>query len=78
MSLQTCSNVTVEDVAMFGECCPSGRNFYLNLLVLVFVSGIVSLSQVVITTQSRYVLLTYYAYHSQCIQPMVRMLPVLW
>ena len=41
LSLQTCSNVTLEDVALLGECCPS-----LNLLVLVFVSGTVSLSQV--------------------------------
>ena len=42
LSFQACSNVTLEDVAMLGECCPSGRDSYLNLLVLVFVSGAVS------------------------------------
>ena len=31
---------------MLGECCPSGRDSSLNLLVLVFVSGTVSLTQV--------------------------------
>ena len=46
MSLQACSNVTLEDVAVLGECCPSGRNFSLNLLVLAFISGAVPLSQV--------------------------------
>ena len=46
MSLQVCSNVTLEDVAVFGECCPPGRDSSLKLLVLVFVSGAVSLSQV--------------------------------
>ena len=46
MSLQACSNVTLEDVAVLGECCPSGRDSSLNLLVLVFVSGAVSLSHV--------------------------------
>ena len=45
MSLQACSSVTLEDVAVLGECCPSGRDSALNLLVLVFVSGAVSLSQ---------------------------------
>ena len=30
----------------FDECCPSGRGSSLNLIVLVFVSGPVSLSQV--------------------------------
>ena len=45
MSLQACSNVTLEYVAMLGECCPSGRDSSLNLLVLVFDSGAVSLSQ---------------------------------
>ena len=30
---------------LLGECCPSGRDFSLNLLILVFVSGSVSLSE---------------------------------
>ena len=42
MSLQACSNVTLEDVEVLGECCPSS----LNLLVLVIVSGALSLSHV--------------------------------
>ena len=46
MSLQTCSNVTLEDVAVLNECCPSGRDSSFNLLVLVFVSGAIPLSQV--------------------------------
>ena len=46
MSLQACCNVTLEDVAMLSECCPSRRDSSLNLLVLVFVSGAASLSQV--------------------------------
>ena len=45
MSLQACPNVTLEDVAVLCECCPSGRDSSLILLVLVFVSGAVSLSQ---------------------------------
>ena len=45
LSLQACPSVTIEDVAVLGECCPSGRDSSLNLLVLVFVSGAVSLSQ---------------------------------
>ena len=36
----------LKNVAVLGECCSSGRNFSLNLLVLIFVSGGVSLSQV--------------------------------
>ena len=44
--LQACSNVTLEDGAVLGECCPSARDSSLNLFVLVFVSGAVSLSQV--------------------------------
>ena len=44
MSLQPCSNV--DDVAVLGECCPSGRDSSLNLLFLVFVTGVASLSQV--------------------------------
>ena len=43
LSLQAGSSVTLEDVAVHGECCPS-----LNLLVLVIVSGSVSLSQVIV------------------------------
>ena len=46
MSLQACSNVTLEHVEVLGECCPPSRDSFLNLLVLVFVSGAVSLSQV--------------------------------
>ena len=43
---QACSSVTLEDVAVLGECCPSGRDSSLNRLVLVFVCGVVPLSQV--------------------------------
>ena len=32
--LQACSNVTLEDDAVLGECCPSGLDSSLNLLVL--------------------------------------------
>ena len=41
MALQTCSNVTPEDVAVFGECCPYGCDSSLNLNVLccIFVPG---------------------------------------
>ena len=46
MSLQARSNVTLEDVAVLGACFPSGRDSFLNLLVSVFVSGAVPLSQV--------------------------------
>ena len=46
LSLQACSSVTLEDVAVLGECCPSGCDSSLNLLILVFVAGTVSLSQV--------------------------------
>ena len=46
MSFQACSNITIEDVAVLGESCPSGRDSSVNLLVLFFVSGAVSLSQV--------------------------------
>ena len=46
LSLQACSNVTLEDVSVLSEFCPSSRDSYLNLLVLVFVSDSVSLSQV--------------------------------
>ena len=46
LTCQTCRNVTLEDVAVFGEFCPSGRDSSLNHLVLAFVSGAISLSQV--------------------------------
>ena len=43
--LQARPNVTLEDVVMLSECCPSGRDPSLNLRVLVFVCGVVSLCQ---------------------------------
>ena len=46
MSLLACSSVTLEYVAVLDDCCPPGRDSSLNFLVLVFVSGAVSLSQV--------------------------------
>ena len=46
LSLQACSSVTLEDVTVVGECCPFGCDYSLNVLVLIFVSGAVSLSQV--------------------------------
>ena len=46
LSLQAYPNITLEHGAVFGECCPSGRDSSFNLLVLVFVSDTVSLSQV--------------------------------
>ena len=46
MSLQACSSVTLEDVAVLGECYPSGSDSSLNRHVLVFVAGVVSLSKV--------------------------------
>ena len=46
MSLQACSNITLEDVAVLGESSPSCRDSSLKLHVLVFVSGAVSLSPV--------------------------------
>ena len=46
LSLQACSNVTFEDVAVLIECYPSGRDSSLNFPVLVFVSGAIYLSQV--------------------------------
>ena len=47
LSLQACFNVTYEDVAVLGECCLSGCDSSLNLLVLFcFISVAVSLSQV--------------------------------
>ena len=38
--------IPFEDVAVLGECCPSGRDTSLNVHVLVFAFGAVSLSQV--------------------------------
>ena len=46
MSLQTYSSVTLEDDAVLGECGTSGYDSSLNLIVLVFASGAVSLSQI--------------------------------
>ena len=46
LSLQACSNFTLEDVAVLGECCLSGHGSSLNRTFLSFVSGAVSLSQV--------------------------------
>ena len=49
MSHQAWPNGTHKDVAVHDECYPSGRDYSLNLLVLVFVSGTISLSQVDVT-----------------------------
>ena len=38
----------LEDVAVLGECCPSGRDSSVNLLILVSVSGAGFLSQYVL------------------------------
>ena len=46
MSLHACSTVTVEDIAVLGKCCLSGRDSSLNLLFLFVVSAAVSLSPV--------------------------------
>ena len=46
LSLHACSNVTLEGVAVLGECCPSGRDSSLKLLVFDFIAGALSLSQV--------------------------------
>ena len=45
LSLQPCFNVTLEDVAVFGECCPSCRDSSLTIVVLVFVSSALYISQ---------------------------------
>ena len=45
LPLQAHPNVTLEDVAVLGKCCPPGRDSFLNFC-LVFVSDVVSLSQV--------------------------------
>ena len=42
LSIQSCFNVTHEDVSVLVECYPSGHGSSLNLLILVFVSGAVS------------------------------------
>ena len=42
----SCSNVTLEDVVMLGKCCPSSGDSSLKFLVLVFISGVVSLTQI--------------------------------
>ena len=44
LSFKARSYVTLEDIAVHGESCPSGRDSSLNLLVLDFFSGAVSLS----------------------------------
>ena len=45
-SLQIGFSVSLEYVMVLGECCPSTGDSSLNLIVLVFVSRAVSLSQV--------------------------------
>ena len=45
VSLQAYPNAMLEDLAVLGECSPPDRDSSLNLLVLVFGSGAVSLSQ---------------------------------
>ena len=49
LSLQACSSVTHEGLSVIGECCSSGRYSSLNLLVLVLVFDVLSLSQVGVT-----------------------------
>ena len=46
LTMQASSNVSLEYVAVLGECCPPGRDSSLNLRVLDFISGAMSLSQV--------------------------------
>ena len=46
MSLQAYPNLTLEEVAVLGECCQPCHDSSLNLLVLVFICGAVSLFQV--------------------------------
>ena len=41
LSLHASSNVTLENVAVLGECCPAGRDSSLNRFVLVYISGAV-------------------------------------
>ena len=41
-AFQACSNVTLEDAAVLGECYLSGRDSSLNLIILEFVSGAIS------------------------------------
>ena len=45
LCLQACFNVTLEYVAVLDECCLSGRGSSLNLVVLILVSGAVTLYQ---------------------------------
>ena len=46
LSLKACSNVILEYVAVLGECCPTGRDPSLNLLIMAFVCDAASLLQV--------------------------------
>ena len=50
LSLQARSNVSLEYITVLGQCCPSGRDFSLNLFVLVVIPGAVSLSSQVDVT----------------------------
>ena len=43
LSFYAYPNVTLEDVVVLGECCPSGRDSSLNFLVLVFVLSVMRL-----------------------------------
>ena len=45
LSLLACSNVTLEDVVVLGECCPSGRDSSLNLHVFVSIPDRCSFQQ---------------------------------
>ena len=45
-SRQAYSSITFDDIAVLDECWPSGRDSSLNIIILVFVSGAVYLSQV--------------------------------
>ena len=46
----------LENVAVLDECCPSGRDSSLNLLVLFVVSGAISLSHLDVAINVRHVL----------------------
>ena len=54
LSLQAFFKVALEDIAVLGECCPSGRDLSLNILVLVFVFGALYMSQADTFQRSRY------------------------
>ena len=43
LTIQARSNITPKNITVPGECCPSGSDSSLNLLVLVVASGAVSL-----------------------------------